>query len=108
MRCALRCPYQAWTYDLDGRLVAAPNLAKDDRCRPVRVRPVEVALREWLGYAWVCLADEPPSFEEMVHGAGECCHCATIRPELTNVLPEFADRYAAQHYVGTRPSSARG
>ena len=25
-----------------------------------------VAVREWLGYAWVCLADEPPSFEDTV------------------------------------------
>ena len=30
----------------------------------------------------------------------ECYHCATIHPELTEVLPEFADGYAAQFYVG--------
>ena len=29
----------------------------------------------------------------------ECYHCATIHPELTEVLPEFADGYAAQYYV---------
>ena len=29
-----------------------------------------VQLREWLGYAWVCLADEPPSFEETVMRGG--------------------------------------
>jgi Rieske 2Fe-2S family protein len=28
-----------------------------------------VHLREWLGYAWVCLADEPPSFDDTVIGA---------------------------------------
>jgi glycine betaine catabolism A len=99
-----------------------------------------VALREWLGYAWVCLAGEPPSFEENVVGAVserlggpeaierygvgelavgrrltydvaanwklivenfmECYHCATIHPELTSVLPEFARGYSAQYYVG--------
>ena len=32
----------------------------------------------------------------------ECYHCATIHPELTEVLPEFADGYAAQYYVGPR------
>ena len=31
------------------------------------LRPV--AVREWLGYVWVCLADEPPSFEDDVMGA---------------------------------------
>ena len=30
----------------------------------------------------------------------ECYHCATIHPELTEVLPEFADGYAAQYFVG--------
>jgi Rieske 2Fe-2S family protein len=30
----------------------------------------------------------------------ECYHCATIHPELVEVLPEFADGYAAQYYVG--------
>ena len=99
-----------------------------------------MALREWLGYAWVCLADEPPSFETDVVGAVaarlgdadavenygvsglavgrrivydvaanwklivenfmECYHCATIHPELTEVLPEFADGLAAQYFVG--------
>ena len=30
----------------------------------------------------------------------ECYHCATIHPELVEVLPEFAGGYAAQDYVG--------
>jgi Rieske 2Fe-2S family protein len=30
----------------------------------------------------------------------ECYHCATIHPELTDVLPEFKLGYAAQYYVG--------
>jgi Rieske 2Fe-2S family protein len=137
----LQCPYHAWTYGLDGKLVAAPNLTKmPDIDRTAYGRLVPVHLREWLGYAWVCLADEPPSFEAEVLGAAverlgdlesveryevddlevgrrirydvkanwkliienfmECYHCATIHPELTEVLPEFADGYAAQYYVG--------
>ncbi|MEU0475417.1 aromatic ring-hydroxylating oxygenase subunit alpha [Streptomyces olivaceus] len=140
VRRALQCPYHAWTYDLDGRLVAAPNLTKMPDVDRSEYGLVEVALREWLGYAWVCLAEEPPSFEETVRGAVverlgdpaaveaygteglalgrrvryevranwklivenfmECYHCATIHPELTDVLPEFADGYAAQYYVG--------
>ncbi|MFF2851178.1 aromatic ring-hydroxylating dioxygenase subunit alpha [Streptomyces sp. NPDC058001] len=140
VRRTLQCPYHAWTYDLDGRLVAAPHLVRMPDVDRVAYGLVGVGLREWLGYAWVCLADEPPSFEETVMGAAverlgdaasvehyraqdlalgrrvsydvranwklivenfmECYHCATIHPELTDVLPEFADGYAAQYYVG--------
>jgi Rieske 2Fe-2S family protein len=65
VRRNFRCPYHGWTYGLDGRLVAAPNLAglaDVDRAR-LGLRPV--ALREWLGYVWLCLADEPPPFEAL-------------------------------------------
>ncbi|GLY05580.1 MULTISPECIES: aromatic ring-hydroxylating dioxygenase subunit alpha [Actinoplanes] len=64
-----RCMYHAWSYDLDGKLVAAPNLVKMPDIDRVEygLRPVHV--REWLGYVWVCLAAEPPSFEEDVVGA---------------------------------------
>jgi Rieske 2Fe-2S family protein len=137
---AFQCAYHAWTYGLDGKLIAAPNLTKMPDVDRTEYGLVTVHLREWLGYAWVCLADEPPSFEADVLGAVterlgtieaidaydidelavgrritydvkanwklivenfmECYHCATIHPELTEVLPEFADGYAAQYYVG--------
>ncbi|MFI1965055.1 aromatic ring-hydroxylating dioxygenase subunit alpha [Streptomyces pathocidini] len=140
VRRGLQCPYHAWTYDLDGRLVAAPNLRNMPDVDRSERGLVPVRLREWLGYAWVCLAEEPPSFEETVVGAVterlgdadavgrygaeslalghrvgydvranwklivenfmECYHCATIHPELTDVLPEFANGYAAQYFVG--------
>ncbi|WP_455357283.1 aromatic ring-hydroxylating oxygenase subunit alpha [Streptomyces sp. SYSU K217416] len=137
---AFQCPYHAWTYGMDGKLIAAPNLTGMPDVGRAEYGLVEVQVREWLGYVWVCLAEDPPSFEEHVIGdvvarlgdvesidryeiAGlevgrrivydvkanwkliienfmECYHCATIHPELTEVLPEFADGYAAQYYVG--------
>jgi glycine betaine catabolism A len=66
---SIRCRYHAWTYGLDGKLVAAPNLAKMPDIDRVQYGLLPVHLREWLGYAWVCLADEPPSFEQDVIGA---------------------------------------
>jgi Rieske 2Fe-2S family protein len=65
----LRCPYHAWSYDLNGRLAAAPNLARMPDIDRSSRGLVPVALREWLGYAWISLAAEPPSFEERVMGA---------------------------------------
>ncbi|MDX8147560.1 aromatic ring-hydroxylating dioxygenase subunit alpha [Lentzea sp. BCCO 10_0061] len=135
-----QCPYHAWTYGLDGKLVAAPNLTSMPDVDRVEYGLRPVHLREWLGYAWLSLADEPASFEEtvqqdvrerlgnldaignyqvseldlgrritydvkanwklIIENFMECYHCATIHPELTEVLPEFADGYAAQYYVG--------
>jgi glycine betaine catabolism A len=65
----LRCAYHAWSYDLGGRLAAAPNLAKMPDIDRDAYGLIPVALREWLGYAWVCLAAQPPSFEDTVIGA---------------------------------------
>jgi Rieske 2Fe-2S family protein len=136
----IRCAYHAWAYDLTGRLAAAPNLARMTDIDRDAYGLIKVALREWLGYAWICLADSPPSFEDAVVRAVadrlggpevieryqvarlalghritynvaanwkliienfmECYHCATIHPELTGVLPEFAGGYAVQYYSG--------
>src|SRR4051812_40192908 len=73
VRRNLRCPYHAWTYALDGKLVAAPNIATltDENGAGIdryQYGLVPVALTEWLGYPWVCLADEPPSFFDDVVG----------------------------------------
>jgi Rieske 2Fe-2S family protein len=137
---AFQCPYHAWTYDFDGKLIAAPNLTKMPDVDRVEFGLSKISVQEWLGYVWVCLAPEPPSFDETVRHAVierlgdsesidhydvatlavgrrivydvkanwkliienfmECYHCATIHPELTEVLPEFADGFAAQYFVG--------
>jgi Rieske 2Fe-2S family protein len=137
---SLQCPYHAWTYALDGKLIAAPNLQGMPDVDRTEYGLHRLHLREWLGYAWVCLADQPPSFDDtviadvaqrlgdaseidaydveklklgkrirydvkanwkqIIENFMECYHCATIHPELTEVLPEFADGFAAQYYVG--------
>lgn len=66
---SFRCPYHSWSYSLDGSLSGAPNLGPLPSDARARFGLVPVAAREWLGYLWLCLADEPPSFEETVIGA---------------------------------------
>jgi Rieske 2Fe-2S family protein len=140
LRRHLQCPYHAWTYALSGELIAAPNLTSMPDVDRAAYGLHSVSLREWLGYVWICLAPDPPSFEAdvigdvvarlgdvdaidrydvaalalgrrvrydvaanwklIVENFMECYHCATIHPELTELLPEFADGYAAQYYVG--------
>jgi Rieske 2Fe-2S family protein len=132
---------------LTGELIAALNLAAMPDVGGAEHGLHPVALRDWLGYVRVCLADEPPSLNDNVLGVVvtrlgdvasidcysvehivlgrpikynvaanwklivenfmECYHCATFHPELTEVLPEFADRYAAQYFVGHRAEFAQ-
>jgi glycine betaine catabolism A len=65
----LRCAYHAWAYELGGPLAAAPNLARMPDIDREAYGLVPVSLREWLGYVWVCLAAQPPSFDLAVVGA---------------------------------------
>jgi len=44
--------------------------------------------------------DVQANWKLIVENFMECYHCATIHPELTEVLPEFADGLAAQLFVG--------
>jgi Rieske 2Fe-2S family protein len=52
---AVRCGYHGWGYDLDGRLIAAPNMADMPDLDKDRLGLHPVRLEEWLGYAWVTL-----------------------------------------------------
>jgi len=61
---SIQCPYHAWTYAPDGRLIGAPHMqdvpgfAKRDY--PLR----QAALAEWEGFLFVSLADRPVPFAD--------------------------------------------
>src|SRR5579875_3252270 len=56
----LVCPYHQWSYDLDGRLVAAGHMHKDFDIGAYTLKPVHA--RTLGGTIYICLADEPPDF----------------------------------------------
>lgn len=58
----LVCPYHRWTYNLDGSLFAAMRMAPDFDKGSHGLKPV--ATRVVAGAIFVCLADEPPRFDE--------------------------------------------
>jgi phenylpropionate dioxygenase-like ring-hydroxylating dioxygenase large terminal subunit len=65
-RRAIRCMYHAWTYDLDGRLIAAPNAEEMPDLPKEQFGLVRLAVEEWLGYAWVNLEAAAASLREQV------------------------------------------
>lgn len=130
LRRALRCVYHAWTYALDGSLLATPNAHEMPDLDRSRFGLVAFPTTEWLGYVWASadldvapLGDQVrPQLESRLGDASvldrygierlrlghrqvyevasnwkcivenfmECYHCATIHPELTAALPQFA------------------
>ena len=110
-----QCPYHAWTYGLDGRLVGAPHMGRDFDAKGAGLVPVRIEALN--GFFFLSLAaDGPPLVEvaadlpdlsrftlgRLVRGAGheyeaqanwkilcenynECYHCALVHPELNRV-----------------------
>ena len=60
---AIRCPYHAWTYGLDGRLLGAPSSSELPDFRAADFPLNRVALECWEGFIFVNLAEDPEPFE---------------------------------------------
>jgi glycine betaine catabolism A len=77
---AIRCPYHAWTYGLDGALRTAPFLTKGDGVRKAELGLHPVAADSWGGFVFVNLSRE---------GAGPARSLA----EQLGPVPERLARY---------------
>jgi glycine betaine catabolism A len=58
----IQCPYHAWTYSLDGALLAAPNMAANFQKEEFPLHPVSLAV--WQGFLFINLSHQPIPFEE--------------------------------------------
>ncbi|NBN77944.1 Rieske 2Fe-2S domain-containing protein [Microvirga tunisiensis] len=56
----LVCPYHQWTYDLDGSLLYARQMAEDFDKSQFSLKPV--ACESVAGYIFICLAEKPAEF----------------------------------------------
>ncbi|MDE2976683.1 MAG: aromatic ring-hydroxylating dioxygenase subunit alpha [Acidobacteriota bacterium] len=110
-----QCPYHAWTYGLDGRLVGAPHMGNDFDAGSAGLVPVRIGAMD--GFFFLSLAADGPPLAEvsadlpdlsrftlgrLVRGDrheyearanwkilcenyNECYHCAVVHPELNRV-----------------------
>jgi glycine betaine catabolism A len=62
----IRCPYHAWSYSLDGQLVAAPNWRALDGIDRDLYRLHQVHVEVWEGLIWVNLSPQAAPLDEHV------------------------------------------
>lgn len=88
----LVCPYHRWTYDLDGSLFAAGRMPGDFNKADHTLRPV--ALRVVAGAVFICLANDPPDFDEFAErfaAYADPLNFADLKLAATDVLVEDAN-----------------
>ena len=59
----IQCPYHAWTYALDGRLIGAPHMNEVEGFDRKDYSLHEAAVAEWEGFVFVNVARDPEPFE---------------------------------------------
>ena len=64
---SIQCPYHAWTYDLEGRLIGAPLMDDVSGFRRDDYPLHRVASEVWDGHVFINLASSPPSLREQLH-----------------------------------------
>ena len=83
-----RCPYHWWTYDLDGRLIGAPEMHQRPGFVRSEISLPQLAVEEWQGFVFCSFAPDPEplgprlaDFDEML--APYCLDdMAATKPEL--------------------------
>jgi Rieske 2Fe-2S family protein len=81
LSAAIQCPYHAWTYGLDGRLIGAPHMGdvSDFNKADYSLHPVNVAI--WEGFVFVNLANSGPLASILSH-SHSCALTGASRPSL--------------------------
>ena len=60
----IQCPYHAWTYSLDGKLLAAPLMKEGNGFTKEQCALPEASVYTWEGFIFINLDEKPVPFEE--------------------------------------------
>jgi Rieske 2Fe-2S family protein len=60
----IQCPYHAWTYTIDGRLIGAPHMSEVEGFTRADFPLHSAEVAEWEGFVFVNTATHPRPFEE--------------------------------------------
>ena len=89
-RQAVVCPYHAWSYGLDGSLLAAPGMDAVESFGPAGSGLVRLPLETWHGWVFVNAGGGAPPLDE---------HLGAIADLLAPYAPERLTRLARHEYV---------
>ncbi len=67
----ITCPYHAWTYDRNGRLIGAPNMLDDREFEREKFGLFPLRAGLFAGYVFLNLSDDGPPFEEFISPLAE-------------------------------------
>lgn len=85
-RATLQCPYHAWTYALDGRLIAAPRLAREGGIDESELGLVALRLESWGPFLFVCADDDAPPLADVLEDVPERVASAEIDVDALRFL----------------------
>jgi len=77
-RTTLQCPYHAWTYGLDGRLVSAPRSAREGGIESGELALVPLRLEQWGPFLFVNADPEGPALSDVLEDVPERVAAAGI------------------------------
>lgn len=63
---AFVCPYHAWSYDLDGKLIGAAHMDKTEGFDVKTCRLPKLGVAQWCGWIFVTLNDNPLPFDQYI------------------------------------------
>ena len=69
-RKSLQCRYHGWTYGLDGRLRACPEMEETEDFNKDDIGLEPVRVDRWGPFVFVCLADDAPALAEVMGAIG--------------------------------------
>ncbi len=67
----MQCPYHAWTFDLGGCLIAAPQMDRSPGFRLEDYSLAKVAVSEWDGHLFINMGSQPAPLVEQLGGMDE-------------------------------------
>ncbi|MSP67715.1 MAG: aromatic ring-hydroxylating dioxygenase subunit alpha [Alphaproteobacteria bacterium] len=83
------CPYHAWTYDLDGRLLGASKAAGLAHADIAGCRLPELRCDTWGGFVFISFAADGPTLAEYLDADGYRASVAYVRPEDMVVVDTY-------------------